>query len=238
MGSTSDDVAILKKRFPSYGGFARELPQHKVAILRLFAVSRFPVTFDQWDVCVAHGGCNPAVDAGWGRGRRPVINVNLDDVQHYVAWLSGQTGQPYRLLSESEWEYAARAGSAAAYPWGDEVGKGNANCRDCGSEWDGRRTAPVGSFKANAFGLYDMHGNVWQWVADTWHQNYEGAPNNGSAWLLGKADSGSTPLGLLRGGSWNDDRRTVRSANREMNYATIRFFNVGFRVARTLSQGN
>jgi formylglycine-generating enzyme required for sulfatase activity len=240
MGSTPEEVAALKQRFPAFGaGFDRELPQRKVTISHALAVSRFAVTFDQWDACVVYGGCNPAGDAGWGRGKRPVINVNLDDVRHFAAWLSRLTGQPYRLLSEAEWEYAARAGTTTAYPWGGEVGKANANCRDCGSQWDGQRTAPVGSFKANAFGLFDMHGNVWQWVEDKWHRNYQGAPGDGSAWLgeepaPGASAIGSTELGLLRGGSWNDDQRAVRSANREANYASIRFFNVGFRLARTL----
>ena len=126
-----------------------------------FAVSKFEVTFDDWDACVAYGDCNPVVrDSGWGRGRQPVINVTWDDAQRYVAWLSRMTGRTYRLLSEAEWEYAARAGTQTAYSWGDEIGKGNANCHGCGSQWDRRQTAPVGSFAANAFGLYDMLGNV------------------------------------------------------------------------------
>ena len=104
-----------------------------------------------------------------GRGTQPVINVTWDDAQQYVAWFSKMTGKPYRLLSEAEWEYAARAGTTTAYSWGDEIGKGNANCNGCGSEWDGRQTAPVGSFAPNQFGLYDMHGNVWEWVEDCLH---------------------------------------------------------------------
>jgi formylglycine-generating enzyme required for sulfatase activity len=230
MGSTPEEIVALRQRFPSYSTrFDSERPRRKVTITRAFAVSKFAVTFDQWDACVAHGGCTPAGDAGWGRGKRPVINVNLNDVQQFVAWFAKLIGQPYRLLSEAEWEYAARAGTATAYPWGEEIGKFNANCRDCGSQWDRQRTAPVGSFEANAFGLHDMHGNVWQWVEDKWHENYQGAPLDGSVRLGGNAS-----LGSLRGGSWNDDSWTLRSANRERNYATIRFFNVGFRLARTL----
>ena len=139
-----------------------EGPQHSVAIPRPFAASKFEVTFADWDACVGVGGCpheNRASDSGWGRGRQPVIGVSWDDAQAYVAWLSRMTGKTYRLLTETEWEYAARAGSQAAYSWGDEIGKGNANCNGCGSQWDNKRTAPVGSFAANAFGLHDI---AWQ----------------------------------------------------------------------------
>ena len=142
-------------------------PQHKVMIAKPFAVSKFDVTFDDWDACVAAGGCpGQRSDAGWDGASQPVINVSWDDARQYVAWLSRMTGKTYRLLTEAEWEYAARAGTQTAYSWGDEIGKGNANCRRCGSQWDGRQTSPVGSFKPNAFGLYDMHGNVWEWVED------------------------------------------------------------------------
>ena len=147
-----------------------EGPQHKVTIAKPFAVSKFDVTFADWDACVSVGGCPKAADAGFGRGTRPVINVGWDDAQHYVAWLSKMTGQPYRLLTEAEWEYAARAGTTTAYYWGDEIGKGNANCNGCGSQWDDKQTSPVGSFAANAFGLYDMAGNVCQWVQDCYHR--------------------------------------------------------------------
>jgi len=138
-----------------------EGPQRKVTIVKRFAVSKFDVTFADWDACVSVGGCPQASDSGFGRGSRPVINVTWDDAQQYVAWLSRMTGQRYRLLSEAEWEYAARAGTATAFWWGDEIGTGNANCIGCGSKWDKRQTSPVGSFKPNAFGLYDMAGNVW-----------------------------------------------------------------------------
>jgi formylglycine-generating enzyme required for sulfatase activity len=141
-----------------------EGPQHNVLIAHPFAVSRFDVTFEEWDACAAYGDCDPhMMDAGWGRGRQPVINVTWDDAQRYVAWLSRMTGKPYRLLSEAEWAYAARAGTSTPYPWGPEIGNRNANCNHCGSQWDSKRPAPVGSFAPNQFGLYDMHGNVWQW---------------------------------------------------------------------------
>ena len=129
-------------------------------------MSKYDVTFADWDACVFLGPCPKAADAGFGRDTRPVISVGWNDAQTYVAWLSKMTGQPYRLLTESEWEYAARADSTTAYPWGAEIGKGNANCNGCGSKWDNLQTSPVGSFAANQFGLYDMAGNVWQWVQD------------------------------------------------------------------------
>jgi len=132
------------------GRYANEGSRHKVTIARPFAVSKFDVTFADWDACVSVGGCPRVGDSNFGRGTRPVINVNWNDAQQYVAWLSKMTGEPYHLLTEAEWEYAARAGATTAYYWGDESGVGNANCNGCGSEWDGRETSPVGSFKPNA----------------------------------------------------------------------------------------
>ena len=156
------------------------------------------------------------LDSGFGRGTKPVINVNWDDAQQYVAWFSKMTGQPYRLLTEAEWEYAARAGTTTAYSWGDEIGKGNANCNGCGSKWDNRETSPVGSFKPNAFGLYDMHGNVWQWVQDCYHDNYNGAPTDGSAWT-----SGDCSRRVLRGGAWGNFPRNLRAATARCIGASI-----------------
>lgn len=162
-------------------------PTHEVVIAKPFAIGRFTVTFANWDACVTDGGCrHKPEDRGWGRGKQPVIYVSWEDVSNeYLPWLSLKTGKNYRFPTEAEWEYAARAGSPTEYPWGDDIGKGNANCRDCVSDWAGKQTAPVGSFKANAFGLHDMHGNVWQWVEDKFHSNYQGAPVDGSAWTTG-----------------------------------------------------
>src|SRR5215469_18114124 len=131
-----------------------ENPQHTVTIARQFGIGRFPVTFDEWDACAADGGCNSykPSDEGWGRGRRPVINVSWDDAEAYVAWLSKKTGKSYRLPTGAEYEYATRAGTQTVYPWGDAIGTNNANCHACGSQWDARQTAPVGSFAANGFG--------------------------------------------------------------------------------------
>jgi formylglycine-generating enzyme required for sulfatase activity len=178
----------------------REIPQHTVTFAKPFAVSKFEATFDEWDTCVAYGDCAPDLgDSGFGRRQRPVNDVNWDQAQRYVAWMTKMTGKSYRLLTESEWEYSARAGTQTAYYWGDRVGEGNANCAGCGSQWDSKQTAPVGSFAANGFGLYDMLGNVWEWVEDCYHPTYDGAPTDGSAW-----NSADCRTRLIRGGSWDD----------------------------------
>jgi formylglycine-generating enzyme required for sulfatase activity len=196
-----------------------EGPQRrKVTIAKPFAVSKFEVTFDDWDACAAFAGCRPASDSGWGRGNRPVIDVNWNDAKAYVNWLSKLSGKPYRLLTEAEWEYAARAGSATAYSWGGDIGTGNANCIGCGSQWDNKQTATVGSFAANAFGLHDMHGNVWEWVEDC-YALYGAKPTCASH--------------VIRGGSWNDVPRFLRSAVRQ-GITDFRSAIIGFRVARAL----
>jgi formylglycine-generating enzyme required for sulfatase activity len=212
------------------GRFDYEGPQHKVTIAKAFAVSEFDVTFADWDACVAVGGCPQVSASGMGRGMKPVINVTWDDAQQYVAWLSRMTGKPYRLLSEAEWEYAARAGKTTAYAWGDEIGTGNANCIGCGSQWDNRETSPVGSFKPNAFGLYDMAGNVWQWVQDCHHNDYNGAPDDSSAWT-----GEDCSRRVARGGSWGLNPLELRSAVRDWGATDSRSNGIGFRLARTLN---
>jgi formylglycine-generating enzyme required for sulfatase activity len=154
---------------------ATEGPRHEVTVVEPFAVSKFEVSFEEWDACVAAVRC-PDVPDHWGRGRMPVINVSWRDAEQYVAWLSELTQKEYRLLTEAEWEYAARAGTVTRYFWGDDARDDIANCDGCGSRWDRQQTAPVGSLEPNAFGLYDMLGNVWEWVEDRWHENYDGAP--------------------------------------------------------------
>ena len=166
---------------------------HTVTIPQPFAVSKHEVTFEDYDRFTYP---NKVDDEGWGRGLRPLINVSWIDAKEYVAWLSSQTGQQYRLLAEAEWEYAARAGSTTKYSWGNDIGCNRANCSGCDSRWDSQSTAPVGSFSANAFGLHDMHGNVWARVEDCWNGGYAGAPSDGSAWLRGDCESR-----VLRGGS-------------------------------------
>jgi formylglycine-generating enzyme required for sulfatase activity len=210
----------------------REGPQHRVTIAHALAVGKTEVTFAQWDACVAAGGCNHKPDDhGWGHGDQPVINVSWNDAQDYVKWLKEETGKGYRLLTEAEWEYVARAGSTTAYWWGDEVGRGNANCHGCGSQWDGQQNAPVGRFAANRFGLYDTGGNVWEWVEDCWHDTYNGAPEDGSAWKNGGLCSDR----VTRGGACASDPSCVRSAFRDFGGADVRYKDgsTGFRVART-----
>jgi formylglycine-generating enzyme required for sulfatase activity len=204
--------------------------QHKVTIAKPFAVSKFDVTFADWDACAAVGGCPQFSDAGMGRGRKPVIHVTWDDAEAYVTWFSRMTGVPYRLLTEAEWEYAARSGTTTPYALGVEIGKGNADCVGCGSRWDGKETSPVGSFGANAFGLYDMSGDVWQWVQDCYHRDYSGAPIDGSAWTKGDCNGH-----VVRGGSWDDVSLYLRSAARIRVTTDDRNGDLGFRVARTLS---
>ena len=218
--------------------FDEEYPVHEVAVPQPFAVTKYEVTFEEWDSCVADGGCGGyrPDDEDWGRGRRPVINVSWDDASEYVAWLSGQTGAEYRLLSEAEWEYVARARSQTAFSWGNDIGVNRANCASfdsidqvtCGDRWE--NTAPVGSFEPNAFGVHDMHGNAFEWVEDCWNESYAGAPPDGSAWR-----SGNCSRRVVRGGSWGSSQSFLRSANRNGSPAGSRGRLLGFRVARTLT---
>jgi formylglycine-generating enzyme required for sulfatase activity len=207
-------------------------PQHTVTIDRPFAVSQYEITFDDWDACTNYGDCPHISDAGYGRGSQPVIDLTWSEAQHYADWLSKMTGKTYRLLAESEYEYAARAGTQTAYPWGDDVGKNNADCNGCGSQWDNTRTAPVGSFAPNAYGLYDMVGNVWEWTQDCWHDTYEGAPSDGSTWTT--AGGGDCSKRVNRGGAFVSFPTIIRCAERWGYPADGRFDAVGFRVAREL----
>jgi formylglycine-generating enzyme required for sulfatase activity len=209
-----------------------EKPLHNVTIGRPFAVGQFEVTFAEWDACIAAGGCkHKPKDDGWGRGRRPVIYLSWDDIKkEYLPWLSRKTGKTYRLLTEAEWEYAARAGSGTEFTWGDEIGTNLANCDGCGSQWDEKQTAPVGSFKPNVFGLYDMHGNVEEWVEDCWNENYQGAPTDGSAWTTGDCSKR-----VLRGGAWTGIvPGFIGSSRRVRGHLGASNSTLGFRVARAL----
>ena len=207
-----------------------EFPVHEVRVPS-FALGRYEVLFEEYDRFVAATGRDSPDDGGWGRSGRPVINVSWEDATAYAEWLSAETGQRYRLPSEAEWEYAARAGTTTAYSWGNDLGQNRANCYRCGSRWDGQQAAPAGSFAANAWGLHDMHGNVGEWVEDCWHDSYARAPADGSAWTRGD-DCGRR---VLRGDSWNSLPGDLRSADRVWFSIGFRFFTVGFRLARTLT---
>ena len=211
-------------------GSADERPVHTVSFAQAFAIGRYTVTFDEYDYYAKSAGISLPDDSGWGRGRRPVINVSWQQAVAYAKWLAEQTGKPYRLPSEAEWEYAARAGTETAYWWGDGIGSNRANCNGSGSEWSGQQTAPVGSFEPNSWGLHDTVGNVWEWVQDPWHGNYEGAPSDGSVWEQG----GSEPR-VLRGGSWNVLLGNARASSRNYFFnPDNRYLNVGFRLACVL----
>ena len=215
-----------------------EGPVHRVRIVRPFAIGVYEVTFAEWDACEADGGCGgySPDDEGWGRGRRPVINVSWDDAQAYVRWLSAKTGKRYRLPSESEWEYAARAGTRTPFSTGETISTEHANYDGNYTYGSGRKgvyrrqTVPVGAFGANAWGLHDAHGNAWEWVQDCWNGSYAGAPTDGSAW-----ESGDCSRRVLRGGSWYDIPGGLRSASRIRNSTAERDISCGFRMARTLT---
>jgi formylglycine-generating enzyme required for sulfatase activity/Tfp pilus assembly protein PilF len=230
MGSPSNEL----ERYNDEG------PQHTVTFARAFAVGKFSVTFDEWEACARDGGCDsyhPA-DEGWGRGRQPVINVSWNDAKSYVAWLSRKTGKTYRLLSEAEREYVTRAGTTTPFWLGPTISTGQANYDGNAAYGNGRtgeyrrRTVPVDSYQPNPWGLYQVHGNVDEWTEDCWHGAYNGAPTDGSAWASG----GNCGSRVLRGGSWNNYPATVRAAIRQMQISIYRGNNVGFRVARTLSE--
>ena len=208
------------------GGHDDERPVHSVTV-PAFKMGKYEVTFDQWDACVADGGCGRYTpdDGGWGRGDRPVINVSWDDAHAFIDWLNEKTGGNFRLPSEAEWEYAARAGSTTKYSWGNSVGSSRANCNDdCGDRWN--YSAPVGSFSANAWGLHDMHGNVWEWVQDCTNDSYIGAPTDGSGWT-----SGDCSNRIIRGGAWKNSLNAMRSAYREGWDPSAQDNEQGFRLA-------
>ena len=206
-----------------------ENPVHKVTFAKPFAIGRREVTFDEWDNCVSEGGCKHRPDdREWGRGDRPVINVSWLDAKAFATWLSQKTGQTYRLPSEAEWEYAARASTNTPFWWGRDVGSRQANCRECNTG-SGQQTLPVASYKPNSFGLYDTSGNAAEWVEDCWNDNYRGAPQNGSAWITGQCR-----LRVLRGGSFDSQAKYLRSTARFRYDTDVRFYANGFRVVREM----
>lgn len=231
-------------------GQVDEKPQRKVTIAKPLAVSKFEVTFDQWDACTADGKCPKASDDDMGRADRPVINVSWEDAQVYAAWLSQKTGKKYRVPSESEWEYAARGGTTTPWHWGvSETSEGSpraceyANVHDVTSReahpmyvWSNHpctdgfaETAPVGKFKPNAYGLHDMAGNVREWVLDCHMGDYSKSPTDGSA----STDPNCTKR-IVRGGGWIDGFQTVRPAYRHTYEGEFRGSQVGIRVVRDM----
>ena len=214
-----------------------EGPQHQVTIARPFAIGRYALTFANWGaVAAVVGGYGPADDQGWGSGARPVINVSWEGTQTYLDWLAGLTSQDYRLPSESEWEYACRAGTTTRFNTGHIITTSQANfdgnypAEGCPEGKYLRQTAAVGSYLPNPFGLCDMHGNILEWVADCWNESYIDAPTDGSAWMAG--DCGCA---VLRGGSWNDSGMGIRSAIRYSGDRGICDNIVSFRVARSVT---
>jgi formylglycine-generating enzyme required for sulfatase activity/uncharacterized protein YgiM (DUF1202 family) len=206
------------------GGDSNENPVHNVTIPRSFAVGKYEVTQAEWQAMM---GSNPSQYKGL---RNPVERVSWNEAKGFVRKLSAKTGKTYRLLSEAEWEYVARAGTSTDYWWGSRIGHNRANCESCGSRWDNKQTAPAGSFSANPFGLYDTVGNVWEWTEDCWHEGYNGAPTNGNAWTTG----GNCDRRVHRGGSLENTPRVVRSMDRNWFSTVSRTYSVGFRVARNL----
>ena len=242
MGSPADE----RGRFDSEG------PQHAVNV-KPFALAKFPVTVGEFLKFLRETGyqpepCDRALSLRWnspGHGKAypptqtentqwPASCLSWDDAKAYIAWLNAKLPAPhYRLPSEAEWEFAARAGTRSARWWGEAIGANNANCTGCGSLWDGREIAPVGSFAANGFGLYDMLGNVWQWTEDCWNDSYLGAPADGGAWK-----SGDCSRRVMRGGSWSNLPVFIRAAARSSADAAGKDFDyssyAGFRLARSL----
>lgn len=228
---TCPDLVVVPPGEFSMGSTESEFekPAHRVVIARAFAIGRHEVTFAQWDACAAANACKTDIDDhGFGRGDRPVIDVSWDEAQAFVKWLSAQTGQAYRLPSEAEWEYAARAGSRGSFAWGAAAGDGRANCADCSPNPAGT-SLPVGSFRPNAFGLFDMAGNAAEFVEDCWNGGYRSAPTDGAAWRTGQCQ-----LRVLRGGSFTSKANAIRSAARFRYDRDVRYYSNGFRVARSV----
>ena len=222
-----ETVAIPGGTFAMGGEDDSEQPVHQVSI-RPFAMGKYPVTVGEWKACVAAGSC---ADIAAGSDDQPVTNASYDDAQAYLGWLAKVTGKAFRLPTEAEWEYAARAGRRSKYWWGDRMRPGMANCKGCNTASetsDAAQPLKVGSFAANPFGLFDMGGEVAQWVADNWHKSYKGAPADGAAWL----DDGSYAR-VIRSGSWSNGAADARAGSRDRYDGRIRHPTLGFRVALT-----
>ena len=203
---------------------ASERPVRTVSV-GAFAIGRFPVTIGEWQECSAAKACTFEAS---GDPNIPVHNISWADAQQYVAWLSKRTLRNYRLPTEAEWEYAARAGTLTKYWWGNAMVANMANCRGCGEPYDPMIPAKVGSFRANSFGLHDMSGGVSQWVSDCWHRDYQGAPRDGTSW-----DSPGCREHVLRGGSWRNDATYATVTSRDKYDTGVRYLTHGLRVARS-----
>ncbi len=205
-----------------------EKPIHRVSITRPFALGRYPVTFDEFERFVNNSGYNYVFDdMGWGRERRPVVNISWNDAKAYCRWISERTNMCYRLPSEAQWEYAARAGTTTNCYWGDDPWQNQANFVGSGSAWSGEKSAPVGSFPPNRWGLYDMLGNVWEWCEDQWNINYQDAPINGSAWY------GGSDRRVLRGCCAFDHEDRISVSSRRDDVADYALRSIGFRLAKS-----
>jgi len=211
----------------SNSGDPSEKPAHQVSIGTPFAIGKYEVTVEQWNACVEGGGCPRIASAG--APGTPIRDVSWDDAQQYVKWLSSTSGKPYRLPTEAEWEYAARGGTTSRFWWGEQMKPGHANCKDCGEPWSQDGPAKAGSFAANPYGLHDVNGSVWEWVADCWHNSYKGAPSDSRAW-----DAAGCRERVIRGGSWRDGSGYMPSSTRFKYGASVRHSQNGFRVARDL----
>ncbi|WP_424070072.1 formylglycine-generating enzyme family protein [Paraburkholderia sp.] len=215
MGNSTDD--------PS------EKPPHRVSIGAPFAIGKYEVTADQWNACVAANAC-PHLSSENNSGKNaPARDISWDDAQLYVKWLTKITGKPYRLPTEAEWEYADRAGTTTQYWWGDQMRKGNANCKGCGDPWHQEGPENVGLFAPNPNGLYDMNGNVWEWVTDCWHSSYKGAPADGRAW-----DEPNCDMRVIRGGSWREGADYMLTSTRFKYSGSVRQSQDGMRVAKDI----
>jgi formylglycine-generating enzyme required for sulfatase activity len=233
MGSSRAEADQLGRPANKY--MVWERPQHSVTIAAPLAFAATPITRRQYAQFAAEAGEAGAGAAWQSPGIQqgdddPVVKISWAQAQAYAEWLSRRSGHAYRLPSEAEFEYAARGGTTTRYWWGDEVGVNRAVCDGCGSSWDAVRTAPVGSFGANPFGLADMIGNIFHWTLDCWNPDYEEAPVDGSAWL-----SGDCEQHVIRGGSWNLDPRYIRAATRGRDGIDYAGNMVGFRVVRDVS---
>jgi formylglycine-generating enzyme required for sulfatase activity len=206
---------------------ASERPAHAVSVSAPFAIGKYEVTVAQWNACADANACPRLSAASNPSPAAPVRDVSWDDAQVYVKWLATTSGKPYRLPTEAEWEYAARAGTSTRYWWGEQMAAGKANCKDCGPPWRADTPGNAGSFAPNPWGLYDMNGSVWEWVADCWHNSFSGAPADAKAW-----DTSNCSARVIRGGSWREGAAYMVSSSRFKYDASVRHAQNGFRVVR------